>query len=211
MWAEPFPLERSGEQAVFREDGDMLRSTAGGVGVSGLSCRTPMNTHICYTPCNYILSYIIRNLSVYLYLCVGRQETLEWWLRYRRLPSAAARPPWRVWEREWEWAETWCLCPAHRHAPWAPSGPVAHLRTAWQHADRSLKPLQTDTESNVGENWNIHTNPVTVGHLFHKSSEQSCCILIPSWFSWIQKCSIRVGVMVIIQMGRLFCGFWWQL
>lgn len=41
MGAEPCPLVRSGEQAVWREDGDMLRSTAGGVGVSDLSCRTP--------------------------------------------------------------------------------------------------------------------------------------------------------------------------
>ncbi len=92
------------------------------------------HTHLCYILCYYSVVYI--TLYWFVYLCVERQETLEWWLRSRRLPCAVALPPWREWE--WEWAETWHLCPAHWPTPLAPSGPVARLRTAWRHAVRSL-------------------------------------------------------------------------
>lgn len=145
MGAEPFPLERSGEQAVFREDGDMLRSTAGGVGVSDLSCRTPADIHTSVLFSAITVLYVL--LFWFVYLCVERQETLERWLQSRRLPSAAAPPPCREWERAWEWAEIWRLCPAHWPTPSALLGPVARLRTAWRHAVRSLQPSQTDTES----------------------------------------------------------------
>lgn len=157
-WPVPIgKIRRAGGVAGGRGHAEVHGGRCGGLRL--VLQDTCKHTSLLYSLQLYFMSHYTESLCVYL--CVGRQETLEWWLRYRRLPSAAARPPWRVWEREWEWTETWCLCPAHQHAPWAPSGPVAHLRTAWQHADRSLKPLQTDTESNLGENLNESCNSRT--------------------------------------------------
>lgn len=141
-----------------------------------------------YTPLLYSLQLqccIRHTLYWFIYLCMERQETLEWWLRSRRLPCAVAPPPCREWE--WEWAETWCLCPTHWPAPSAPSSPVARLRTAWRHAVQSLQPAQTDTESSLGENSETFTQIL---------SQQDSCIRAVSIHNttmtfmlerWIQK------------------------
>lgn len=69
MGVEPCPLVRSGEQVVLREDGDMLRSTAGGVGVSDLPCRTPACPHIiCYT-CYTVRKVVMFAVLTYLPAC----------------------------------------------------------------------------------------------------------------------------------------------
>lgn len=86
------------------------------------------HTHLCYILCNYDVVYV--TLYWFGYLCVERLDVLERWLRSRHLPYAVAPPPWRECEREWEWGETWHLCPTHWPDPLAPSGPVARLRTA---------------------------------------------------------------------------------